>query len=199
MLPMSSPVPVSRNTLPTLAGRAAVPRFDPAAVRPGIVHLGLGGFHRAHMARYTHNLMDRDPDALGWGIAGAGLLPADRRMQQSLAPQDNLYTLVERDADGESVTVIGSLAAVIFAGDGSADLLRATEDPAIRIISLTVTEHGYCLDRATKRLDPEHPLIRRDLADPQTPSSAIGVLVEALRRRRAAAAAPPTLLTCDNI
>ena len=97
--------------------RPPSPASTPPPVRPGVVHLGLGGFHRAHMARYTHNLMDRDPGALEWGIAGAGLLPADRRMQESLAPQDNLYTLVERDAAGETVTIIGALAAVIFAGD----------------------------------------------------------------------------------
>jgi fructuronate reductase/mannitol 2-dehydrogenase len=94
---------------------------------------------------------------------------------------------------------VGSLARVIFAAESSADLLGAIDDEAVRIVSLTVTEHGYCLDRATKRLDPEHPLIRKDLAQPHAPASAIGVIVEALRRRRDAGRAPPTLLTCDNI
>ena len=195
-----TPLKLSRAALPALAGRAVTPRFDPAAIRPGIVHLGLGGFHRAHMARYTHDLMQNGPDALQWGIVGAGLLPADQRMHDALAPQNDLYTLVERDAAGEAVTVIGSLAATIFAGQSTDALLRAAEDPAIRILSLTVTEHGYCLNRATKQLDPEHPLILRDLATPHSPASAIGVLVvETLRRRRAAGLTPPTLLTCDNI
>ena len=194
-----TPIKLCRAALPGLAARAITPDFDPAAVRPGIVHLGLGGFHRAHMARYTNDLMQRSPDALAWGIVGAGLLPADRRMHDALAPQDNLYTLVERDAAGETRTIIASLAGTIFAGNDTAALLAALDDPAIRIVSLTVTEHGYCLNRATKRLDPAHPLIQRDLATPHAPASAIGVLVETLRRRRAARQAPPTLLTCDNI
>ena len=194
-----TPIKLSRANLPSLAERAVIPRFDPASVRPGIVHLGLGGFHRAHMARYTHDLMQLSPDALGWGIVGAGLLPADGRMHEALGPQDDLYTLVERDAAGETRTIVGSLARTVFAGESTAALLAALEDPAIRIVSLTVTEHGYCLNRATKQLDPGHPLIQRDLATPHSPASAIGVLVETLRRRRVAGQAAPTLLTCDNI
>jgi mannitol 2-dehydrogenase len=193
------PVPLRRINLHRLRPPVSVPGFDPAQVRAGIVHLGLGGFHRAHMARYTHNLMQRRADALGWGIIGAGLMPADRRMQDSLAPQDNLYTLVERGATDETVTVIGSLADVVFAGESSAALLAATERPGIRIVSLTVTEHGYCLNRSTKVLDPAHPLIRRDLAKPEQPASAIGIVVEAYRRRMVAGAAPFTALSCDNI
>ena len=166
---------------------------------PGIVHLGLGGFHRAHMARYTHDLMEVDRAALGWGILGVGLMPDDRSMIDDLAAQDGFYTLVEREAQDATATVIGSLAGVLFAGDTSAALLRAIDDPAIRIVSLTVTENGYCLDPATKRLDPAHPLVAADLSRPAEPRSAIGVLVEALRRRRERGAPPFTPLTCDNI
>jgi fructuronate reductase/mannitol 2-dehydrogenase len=176
-----------------------LPGFDPGGVNPGIVHLGLGGFHRAHMARYTHELMERRADMRGWGIIGAGLLPADRRMRDSLKPQDNLYTLVERDATQERAGVIASLADVIFAGQSSAALMDAIDAPEIRIVSLTVTEHGYCLNRSTKRLDPDHPLIREDLAHPDHPSSAIGIIVEAYRRRRASDMPPFTALSCDNI
>jgi fructuronate reductase/mannitol 2-dehydrogenase len=192
-------IPLNRANLARLQPRVRVPHFDPARVTAGIVHLGLGGFHRAHMARYTHNLMETHPDSLSWGIIGAGLMPADRRMRESLGPQDHLYTLVERDAANETVSVIGSLADVVFAGDSSAALLDAIDRPAIRIVSLTVTEHGYCLNRSTKRLDPDHELIRADLAHPQRPSSAIGIIVEALRRRRAAGTPPFTALSCDNI
>ena len=194
-----TPIKLSRATLPALADRAATPRYDRSAVRPGIVHLGLGGFHRAHMARYTHDLMQQDPAATAFGIVGAGLLPVDARMHDALAPQDDLYTLVERDAAGEAITVIGALARTVFAGESTAALIGAMDDPAIRIVSLTVTEHGYCLNRATKQLDLAHPAIQRDLATPHQPASAIGVLVEALRRRRTAGLVPPTLLTCDNI
>jgi fructuronate reductase/mannitol 2-dehydrogenase len=151
------------------------------------------------MARYTHNLMEQRPDMLGWGIIGAGLMPADRRMHDSLSPQDNLYTLVERGSTDETVTIIGSLAGVIFAGDSSATLLRSIDSAQIRIVSLTVTEHGYCLNRSTKQLDPDHPLIRKDLAQPEQPSSAIGIIVEAYRRRMATSQPPFTALSCDNI
>jgi mannitol 2-dehydrogenase len=193
------PTPLSRATLPLLNATVSVPRYDPAKVRAGIVHLGLGGFHRAHMARYMHDLMQREPAALSWGIVGAGLMPGDRKMAQSLAPQDGLYTLVERSRSGEEVCVIGSLAGVIDASESTEALLHAIDDRAIRIVSLTITENGYCLNPATKRLDPENPLTRADLSHPQHPRSAIGVVVEALRRRRAAGAPPPTVLSCDNI
>ena len=191
--------PLNRANLGRLPPPVIVPRFDPARVSAGIVHLGMGGFHRAHMARYAHNLMERRPEALGWGIIGAGLMPADRRMRDSLGPQDNLYTLVERGSSQETVTVIGSLADVVFAGESSDVLLQAIERPQIRIVSLTVTEHGYCLNRSTKQLDPEHPFIRRDLTQPERPVSAIGIVVEAYRRRMAAALPPFTALSCDNI
>ncbi|TGD95453.1 mannitol dehydrogenase family protein [Methylobacterium nonmethylotrophicum] len=197
--PQRDPVPLRRATLASLAPGMRRPAYDVTRVRAGIVHLGLGGFHRAHMARYTHDLMARDPDALAWGILGVGLMPGDRRMIDALAPQDALYTLVEREGADETVTVIGSLAGVAFAGETTAALLDAIDDPAIRVVSLTVTENGYCLDPATKRLNPDHPLIRADLAEPERPKSAVGVIVEALRRRRAAGAAPFTPLTCDNI
>lgn len=193
------PVELRRNNLACLRLPVRLPGFDPALMTAGIVHLGLGGFHRAHMARYTHDLMARRADMLGWGIIGAGLLPADRRMRDSLKPQDNLYTLVERNAAQETVTVIGSLADVVFAGESSAVLLEAIDRPEIRIVSLTVTEHGYCLNRSTKQLDPNHTLIREDRAHPESPSSAIGIIVEAYRRRRQSGAPPFTALSCDNI
>ena len=193
------PTELNRAALDELPPAVRRPGFDPAAVTAGIVHLGLGGFHRAHMARYTHDLMGRDPAALRFGIVGAGLMPADKRMAESLVPQDGLYTLVERDAAGETATVIGALSGVMFAGESSAALLDRIDDPAIGIVSLTVTENGYCLNRATKRLDPGHALIEHDIAHPATPRSAIGIVAEALRRRRAAGVPAFTALSCDNI
>ena len=190
---------LNRRNLTRLRASVRVPAYDVTRVTPGIVHLGLGGFHRAHMARYTHDLMERRPDALRWGIIGAGLMPGDRKMHDSLVPQQGLYTLVERSGAAEARTVIGSIPRVVFAGQSSDELLRAIDDPAIRIVSLTVTENGYCLNRATKRLDLEHDLIRHDLAQPARPRSAIGIIVEAYRRRREADRPPFTALTCDNI
>ena len=196
---MTSPNSLCRANLARIAPPVTRPAYDPAAVRAGIVHLGLGGFHRAHMARYTHDLMQQQPEALAWGIAGVGLLPSDRRMWEALEPQDSLYTLVERQDDQEAVSIIGSLCAVLYAGETSAPVLAAIDDPGVRIVSLTVSENGYCLDPATKRLDPDHPGIVHDLADPNAPRTAIGVLVEAYRRRRAARLPAFTALSCDNI
>ncbi|PXA86768.1 mannitol dehydrogenase [Nostoc sp. 3335mG] len=176
----------------------AVP-YDRTRIRPGIVHLGLGGFHRAHMARYAHDLMAADEAGLDWGIIGVGLREADRSLLDTLRAQDGLYTLIERDAAGETATCIGSIVRTIDASASTAELLDAIDDPAIRIVSLTVTEHGYCLDRATKRLDPGHPLIVHDLANLHAPKSAIGVLVEAFARRRAGGLSAFTALSCDNI
>ena len=192
-------IELNRANLSRITAPVRRPGYDPAGVRAGIVHLGLGAFHRAHMARYTHALMERDPGAIGWGIVGAGLLPGDRRVRESLAPQDGLYTLVERDGTDESVSVIGSLADVVFAGEGSEGLLARIDDPAIRIVSMTVSENGYCLNPATRELDPEHPMILADLAAPLRPRSAIGVIVEAYRRRMAAGLGAFTAMTCDNI
>jgi len=192
-------IELNRANLSRLRPPVQIPAYDLARVAPGIVHLGLGGFHRAHMARYTHDLLDRDPASLEWGIIGVGLLSGDRRMHDSLAPQDALYTLVERSGNDATVTVIGSLSNIVFAGETSAALLEQIDAPAIRIVSLTVTENGYCLNPSTKRLDPEHALIRQDLAEPARPRSAIGIIVEAYRRRQAAGAPAFTALSCDNI
>ncbi|WP_145135121.1 mannitol dehydrogenase family protein [Roseomonas gilardii] len=194
-----SAIPLNRANLAALRPPIQVPAYDPATVTPGIVHLGLGGFHRAHMARYTHELMERDPGAREWGIAGAGIQPADKRMRESLGPQDWLYTLVEREGEQEKVAVIGALTEMIYAGEDSTEVLARIADPRIRIVSLTVTENGYCLNRATKRLDTEHRLIRQDLATPERPASAIGIIVEGFRRRKEAGMPAFTALSCDNI
>lgn len=196
---MGEATPLSRAALRSLPTTIRRPAYDPARLQVGIVHLGLGGFHRAHMARYTHAVMETDPSALSWGILGAGLLPPDRRMTESLAPQDYLYTLLERQGDEETVSVIGALAGAIFAAEDSESLLAAIADPAVRIVSLTVTEHGYGLDPATRTLDPAHRAIAADLATPERPRSPVGVIVEAYRRRREEGARPFTALTCDNI
>jgi mannitol 2-dehydrogenase len=190
-----SPFPLSRVSLWRLAATIERPSYDLAALRPGIVHLGLGGFHRAHMARYTHDLMTLRSDAAAWGIVGAGLLPSDADLHTALAAQDRLYALIERGGVGERVTVIGSLAGLT----SRADVLDAIDGPGVRIVSLTVTANGYGLSPATKQLDPDNPAIARDLATPRTPGSAVGVLVEAFRRRMIAGRPAFSAMSCDNI
>lgn len=175
------------------------PGYDPANVTLGIVHIGLGGFHRAHFARYTHDLMEQDPSALSWGIVGAGLRASDRPLLKTLAAQDGLYTLIERDIHGEKRTLIGSIFRAIDASEDSGPLLDIIAEPAIRIVSITVSEHGYHLDSATRKLDIEDPAIVRDLASPRFPSTLPGILVESFRRRRVAGHTPFTALSCDNI
>jgi len=175
------------------------PLYDLGGLTAGIVHLGLGGFHRAHMARYTHDLMQSSAGALDWAIVGVGLRAEDRAMHDALAPQDCLYTLLERSDDAETVSVVGALCGVIYAGDGSAALLHAMDARGVRIVSLTVTENGYCLNRATRRLDTDHPLVVHDLATPEQPRSSVGIIAEALQRRRMSGRPSFTALSCDNI
>lgn len=196
---MANAIRLSRHTLAQLPATIGRPAYAPASVRPGIVHLGVGGFHRAHMARYTHDLMNQGPDSLEWGIVGVGLMPGDERMRESLVPQDALYTLVERQESDERVTAIGSLTDILYAGQSSAAVLDVIDDPVIRIVSLTVTENGYCLHAANKQLDPSHPLVIHDFTHSDRPRSAIGVIVEAYRRRKSAGLPAFTALTCDNI
>ena len=149
----------------------SAPGYDPAAVSAGIVHLGLGGFHRAHMARYTHELMELDPAALRWGIVGVGLLPADRRMIDSLAPQDGLYTLIEREGADETVRVIGSLAGLIFAGETTTELLAALDDPAVRIVEPDGDRERLLPGPGHEAPEPDrNELVRGRLRDARAPA-----------------------------
>ncbi|WEJ58280.1 mannitol dehydrogenase family protein [Devosia sp. FJ2-5-3] len=185
---------LSPTTLAGLTAGTAVPRYDRASVTPGIVHLGIGAFHRAHMAVYVDDLLADDPS---WGIVGASLRRPDTR--DALEPQDGLYTIAVRDASGTRPRVIGSILSVMDANAEREDLLALMASPAIRIVSLTVTEKGYCHDPANGELDERHPDIVHDLAHPNAPKSAPGMLVEALARRKAAGIAPFTVMSCDNL
>lgn len=190
---------LSRSPLPALPGSFEAPAYAPARVTPGIVHIGLGGFHRAHMARYTHDLMGVDDDALGWGIRGAGLRVNDAPLVEALNAQDCLYSLVEREGDTENRALIGSVVAAIDASVSTEALLAVIDDPRTRIVSATVTENGYHLDRSTKQLDLNSDGIVADLAEPRAPGTLPGILVEGYRRRRERGAQPFTSLSCDNI
>jgi fructuronate reductase len=178
----------------TLATAAHLLPYERARVSPGMVHLGIGAFHRAHVAEYIDNILKTDPS---WGIVGASLRRPDTR--QALAPQDFLYTHAVRSGDGTKTRVIGSLLDVLDASTQRNKLIEAMADPRIRIVSLTVTEKGYCHDPATGNLDPDHADIRHDLVNPEAPLSAPGLLVRALELRRIAGHAPFTVLCCDNL
>ena len=186
---------LSLSTLADLPAAVARPAYDIEAAEVGVVHLGVGAFHRAHQAAYLDAILSRGHK--GWAICGASLRSPDT--SDALDPQDGLYTLAERSGAGDNLRVIGSLRRLLVAPRDPEALLAAMCDPRVRIVTLTVTEKGYCHDPASGTLDEAHPDIRADLASPQRPVSAPGYLVEALARRRAAGVAPFTVLTCDNL
>ncbi|MDW4498884.1 mannitol dehydrogenase family protein [Sulfitobacter sp. D35] len=190
--------PLSNATLSKLPGDVTVPNYDRSALTPGIVHIGLGNFHRAHQAWYLHRLMQQG-DALDWAIIGAGVRPYDAAQRERLAGQDFLTTLIELDPAGTSAEVVGSMIGYVPIEEGHGALIAQMRDPAIRIVSMTVTEGGYYLDPATKRFDARHPDIEYDVANPDYPRSAFGAIVAALRARRADGTPPFTCQSCDNL
>jgi fructuronate reductase len=171
------------------------PAYERARVTPGIVHLGLGAFHRAHQAVVIDDCLARG--AASWGIVGASLRSPDTR--DALAPQDHLYTVAVRAAEGTEHRVIGALLDSVVAREKPSALVDRMADPAIRIVSLTVTEKGYCHTPQTGDLDERHPDIVHDLNDPEAPRSAPGFIVAALARRRKQGLPPFTVLCCDNL
>jgi len=163
-------------------------------VSVGILHLGLGAFHRAHQAVYTDDILASDPR---WGICGVSLKTP--RATLPLAEQDGLYAVLTKGSDGTVARVIGSLRETLFAGADRAGLIQRFADPRIAIVTATVTEKGYCHDPATGALNRDHPDIVHDLANPDAPESAVGILTAGLAARRAANAGPLTFVCCDNL
>ncbi|MBF9194993.1 mannitol dehydrogenase family protein [Microvirga terrestris] len=182
------------DTLLELARDVRRPAYDRRTLKTGIVHLGVGAFHRAHQAVYTDDVLAQDPR---WGIVAASLRSPDT--YDALQPQDGLYTLSVRSREGEALRVVGSIRRVIVAPSEIEDLLNVMAAPQTRIVTLTVTEKGYCHDPATGALNEAHPDIVHDLAYSMNPKSAPGFIVEALRRRRMNGVPPFTVLTCDNL
>ncbi|MEN5118574.1 mannitol dehydrogenase family protein [Luteimonas sp. TWI662] len=188
---MTHALRLSETLLATLPPAVARPAFDRATTRIGVVHLGAGAFHRAHQAVYFDDALALDPD---WAVCAVSLRNPDVR--DALRPQDGLYTLAIL-GQTPRLRVIGALREVLCARDEAAAVLARLADPAVRLVTLTVTEKGYCL--AGDGLDIAHPDIVHDLAAPDAPVSAIGYLVAGLARRRAAGLAPYTVLSCDNL
>ncbi|TDH36245.1 mannitol dehydrogenase family protein [Pseudohoeflea suaedae] len=176
-----------------IVGAAKKPGYDPSGHGTGIVHIGLGAFHRAHQAVMTDDAL---ADAGGdWRITGVSLRSTE--IADALNPQNGLYTLIERGPEGTEARVIAAIANVIAADPGGT--LKALCDENIRIVTLTVTEKGYGIDRTAGGPDRNHPAVAEDLESPETPSGVLGLLVAALKHRRAARIAPFTVLSCDNL
>ncbi len=180
--------------MPTLT----LPAYDRSRLTPGIVHIGLGNFHRAHQAVYLDDLFAKGL-AHDWAILGAGVREGDARMREALAAQDFLSTVIELDPAGNRARRIGAMTGFVAVQPDNAPLIAAMSDPKIRIVSLTVTEGGYFVDPATGRFDPAAPEMVADATAPSRPATAFGAILAALDARRAAGVAPFTVMSCDNL
>ena len=174
----------------------SLPAYDRSRLTPGIVHIGLGNFHRAHMAVYLDDLFNLGLDH-DWAILGAGVREGDARMREALKAQDCLSTVIELDPKGKSARRVGAMIDFLPVEADNAALIAAMSDPAIRIVSLTVTEGGYFINPATGQFDPTHPEISADAANPHR--TAFGAIIAALKARKAAGVAPFTVMSCDNL
>ncbi|CAA6679878.1 MULTISPECIES: mannitol dehydrogenase family protein [unclassified Lentimonas] len=190
-------IQLNSTNIGKLDTRIQVPRYDRQAVSQSIMHVGVGGFHRAHQAVYTDDLLNQGGDP-SWGYCGVGLLKHDARMHEVMQTQDCLYTVVERSSQGNTARVIGSIGDFVYAPDNPEKVIEQMASPNTRIVSMTITEGGYYFD-SNGELDTQHADLQRDLANPHTPSCSFGYLLEALDRRRQRGLQPFTIMSCDNI
>lgn len=192
---------LNAETVSGLSAAVAVPQYDRSTVTNGIVHFGVGAFHRSHEAMFIHRILDSG--GTDWGIVGVGTLPGDRKMRDALAAQDGLYTLLTTSPDGEVVpTVIGSIIEYIFAPDDPATVLARINDRYTRIVSLTITEGGYGVNDSSGEFDPSDEATLADLAgftSGAMPQSPLGFITAGLAARRASGRVPFTVMSCDNI
>jgi mannitol 2-dehydrogenase len=196
---LTEPQPLNARTLACWRGRLPVPDYDRALVTPGVVHIGVGGFHRAHQAMYHDRLMNQGA-ALDWGICGVGVMPADRQMRQVLDAQDGLYTLVLKHGDGTyEPRVIGSIVEYLYAPDDPEAVIERMAAESTRIVSLTITEGGYNISDVSGEFDAASPGVVADLAPGAVPRTTFGLVTEALRRRWRRDLAPFTVMSCDNL
>jgi len=189
---------LSNATLKDLPPSVKAPRYDRRPRRNLIVHIGVGGFHRAHQATFLDDLLRRG-DSDDWSLCGIALLPRDEGIYTTMRKQDCLYTVVRRTKKGDSARVIGSIMEILHAPSDPEAVIEKMASPACHIVSLTITEAGYYLDQGTGRFDARHPDIVHDLSDPAHPAGAFGYLTAALDLRRGRGLAPFTLQSCDNL
>ncbi len=192
------PRPLRNETLAQLPADVLRPSYDRAHLTPGIVHIGLGNFHRAHQAWYLHRLMQQGL-AQDWAIIGAGVRPYDAVMRDKLLAQDCLTTLIELGPDSTALEVTGPMIDYVPIEPDNRALITAMAQPNIRIVALTVTEGGYYIDPVTGGFDATHPDMRFDAANPATPRTAFGAMIAALRLRRDAGHSPFSGQSCDNL
>ncbi|MCW4353681.1 mannitol dehydrogenase family protein [Hoyosella sp. YIM 151337] len=195
---MNAPVTLAAATLGSLPAHVTVPTYDRSEITTGIVHFGVGGFHRAHQAMYVDTLLNTGK-AREWGICGVGVMPGDKRMKGALDAQDGLYTLVSRHSDGTwDARIIGSIVEYLYAPDDPEAVIEKMAAPGTRIVSLTVTEGGYNLRHDTGEFDASHPAVQHDLTS-GAPTTTFGLVIAALARRRERGLPSFTVMSCDNI
>ena len=191
--------PLRSDTTAELAGALPVPSYERSQLRAGIVHLGVGAFHRSHQAMYVDRLLQQG-QADDWAICGVGVLPSDRRMAEVMAAQDCLYTLVVKHADGTfEPRVVGSIIEYLLAPDDPEAVVEKMAAETTRLVSLTVTEGGYNFSAVTGEFDANNPDVVSDLQPGAALRTAFGLVTEALVRRRQRGLRPFTVVSCDNI
>jgi mannitol 2-dehydrogenase len=192
-------LPLNARNLSSLPADLPVPSYDRDALRTGIVHFGVGGFHRAHEAMYLDRLMS-DGKALDWAVCGVGVMPADQRMRDVMTAQDGLYTLVTKAPDGTlTPRVIGSIREYLYAPDDPQAVVEKMASPDVRIVSLTVTEGGYNVNAVTGQFVADNPDVQHDLRPGAAPKTTFGLITAALALRRERGIPPFTIMSCDNI
>ena len=190
---------LNQSNLAKIKERIPVPSNKRNRLKHGIVHIGVGGFHRSHQAFYINELL-KTGEGESWGICGIGLRHYDRKIAQVLQEQDCLYTLIVQNPDGsEKAEIIGSICDFLFAPDDPKRVIEKMADPDVKIISLTITEGGYNYDMNTGEFDFSNPDIQHELLHPDDPKSVYGYLIAALRLRRDRQLSPVTIMSCDNI
>ena len=196
---MKEAIALNQKNLPLFSDKLSCPSYDRSQVKAGIIHIGVGGFHRSHEAYYTDLLMN-ETDASDWGICGVGLRDADRKIGDILAKQDYLYTLIVKHPDGSVENrVIGSIVDFMLGCDDPAPVINKMAHADTKIVSLTITEGGYNFNAATGEFDCKNPGVKHDLANPDQPQTVFGFLTAALKKRRAAGLPAFTIQSCDNI
>ncbi|CAN7465000.1 mannitol dehydrogenase family protein [Neorhizobium sp. LjRoot104] len=189
-------VKLSLASLNDAAATAAVPAYDPKGLTAGILHFGVGNFHRAHQAIYLDDLFNTGR-AHDWAIIGAGVMPSDGAMRDKLKAQDFLTTVVEQDNNRTAARITAPMIDIIAPGD-VATLIETLADPNIRIVSMTITEGGYFID-ASGAFNPAHPAIAEDGRNPANPKTVFGLILAGLKERKARGITPFTIMSCDNI
>lgn len=194
----NSAIKLNETALSKLTNRVRVPHYNRQQITNGIVHIGVGGFHRAHQALYLDDYLHLNPGS-DWGICGVGLLEYDQRMRDALHSQNCLYTLVERSSAGDRARIIGAITQYLFAPDHRQAVIDTLANSHCRIVTLTITEGGYYYIEGSGEFDAAHPTIQHDLQYPDQPIGVYGFLTAALNQRRKQGLAPFTVLSCDNL